>query len=253
MKIKNKYNTTISLILILTNILLLLLLVSSCGKDIDNIDEEGPSRPNFKAKSLDSEFEEQGIDAVSDGDYIRIEWKPNTEQDLEGYKLFRGESSNIDSSWIELTNDLDLNDSSYTDRDFSLLSESNWYYRLSAYDGNENDSDTSIVIRYKLLYKPNISLEKLDNNGNIRVTVIYQGELGSISYILRFYEDAELISVYPIEELINEPTRYFEYNLEDDLGIPNNINNLRLRVDVSPNPNSYNFEGSESEIVLMTE
>ncbi len=246
-----KIKTNTFIILILSN--MLLLLISSCGKDIDNIDEEPPARPVFKAKTLDSEFEEQGIDAVSDGDYIRIEWKPNSEEDLEGYKLFRGESSNIDSTWIELTNELDERDSFYVDRDFSLLNDRQWFYRVSAYDGNENDSDTSIVIRYKLLYKADISLEKLDNNGNIRVTVVYQGELGSISYILRFYQSSELISVHPIEELINEPTRVFEYNLANDLGISNNINNLRLRVDVSPNPNSYNFEGSESEIILMTE
>ena len=237
------------LVLILSSTLLLL---SSCGKDIDNIDKEGPSKPNFKAKSLDSEFEEQGIDAVSEGDYIKIEWEPNSESDLEGYKLFRGESSSIDSTWIELTNDLDENDSTYTDNDFNLLNNEQWYYRISAYDLNENDSDTSIVVRYKLLNKPNISLVKINNNGDIKITVVYQGELGSISYILRFYDGSSLLSVYPIEELINEPEREFYFNLMDDFGISNSTTSLMLRVDVSPNPNSYNFEGSESEVVLMS-
>lgn len=227
------------------------LLFISCGKDIDNIDEEGPARPTFKVPTIDSDSEERGIDAVSDGDYITIEWQPNGESDLAGYKLFRGESNNIDSTWIELTNDLDKMDSSYIDDDFDLLNNRLWFYRVSAYDENDNDSDTSIVIRYKLLYKPNVVMEKIDNNGNIRITVIYQGELGSISYILRFYDETELITVHVIEELISQNTEVFEFSL-DDLGISTDIDDLRLRVDVSPNPFQKNFEGSESNIVIMT-
>jgi len=96
-------------------------------------------------------------------------------------------------------------------------------------------------------------MEKLDNNGNIRITVIYQGELGSISYILRFYDETELITVHVVDELINQATRVFDFNLNDDFGIDENINDLRLRVDVSPNPSLKNFEGSESEIILMTD
>ena len=92
--------------------------------DNDNIDREPPAIP-------------RGVKTITGDEYVRIEWYPNAEFDLEGYTVWRSENNNN----FEAISDLPPGTSQYTDRD--VRNGRTYYYAVSAYDITGNKSELS--------------------------------------------------------------------------------------------------------------
>ncbi|MDE0480949.1 MAG: fibronectin type III domain-containing protein [Candidatus Poribacteria bacterium] len=92
--------------------------------DNDNIDREPPAIP-------------RGVRTITGDEYVRIEWYPNAEFDLEGYTVWRSENNND----FEAISDLPPGTSHYTDRD--VRNGRTYYYAVSAYDITGNESELS--------------------------------------------------------------------------------------------------------------
>ncbi len=100
--------------------------------------------------------ENNGIDAVPDGQWIRLTWKPFIDTDLSHLKIYR--FSDIDTTAVEIAQ-IPANEISYLDQDH--LVERTWYsYFIELFDasGNSAVSDTvsyAILAKSYLLYPPN--------------------------------------------------------------------------------------------------
>lgn len=95
-----------------------------------------------------------GIDTVPDNDWIRIQWQPVYDQDLNYIKIFRfGDYS--PTTFVDSLSRADVNKNEYLDTRLSQLSPvgQTWSYFVEGYDlsGNYSVSDT---VSYGLLQKP---------------------------------------------------------------------------------------------------
>lgn len=99
-----------------------------CYVDVDNgdnnTDREPPAVP-------------RGVRTITGDEYVRIEWYPNAEFDLEGYTVWRRENNRN----LEAIADILVGTTHYTDRD--VRNGRTYYYFVSAYDSNGNESDLS--------------------------------------------------------------------------------------------------------------
>ncbi|RKU14308.1 hypothetical protein C6501_08305 [Candidatus Poribacteria bacterium] len=90
----------------------------------DNTDREPPAVP-------------RGVRTITGDESVRIEWYPNAEFDLEGYTVWRRENNRN----LEAIADILVGTTRYTDRD--VRNGRTYYYFVSAYDSNGNESDLS--------------------------------------------------------------------------------------------------------------
>ncbi len=106
----------------------LMVMLIGCYIDADNndnyVDLEPPAVP-------------RGVRTITGDEYVRIEWYPNAESDLEGYTVWRRENNRN----IEAIADILAGTTHYTDRD--VRNGRTYYYFVSAYDANGNVSDRS--------------------------------------------------------------------------------------------------------------
>jgi len=107
---------------------MLLVCIYGCYIDADdtpNFDDEPPAVP-------------RGVRTTTGDESVHIEWYPNGEYDLAGYKVWRGRNStNFDELLIEAS----ASTTRYTDTD--VLNGKTYYYAVSAYDSDGNESDLS--------------------------------------------------------------------------------------------------------------
>ncbi|MCB5252686.1 MAG: hypothetical protein RBR69_03785 [Candidatus Cloacimonadaceae bacterium] len=145
-------------------ILLLLLLLSGCaGEDDTGKDTTPPAQPILiphlgdtgdEPIFIDGAWveltdENNGIDAVPEGQMMRIAWEPLVDTDLSHMKIYR--FSDIDLEPVEI-DEIQANQNSYLDR--GPLVERTWYsYFVELFDaaGNSSVSDT---VSYAILAKP---------------------------------------------------------------------------------------------------
>ena len=141
------------------------LLIISCAQESDEEDTSSPASPQIISKSVEWAQIETGIDAVPEGNWIYMEWHANQEEDLEGYQIWRrGEDDTVDTylllDILPLTLLYDPANPEYTDMSPEvapnpLTGEARgYYYYLTAYDKNGNQSLPSDTIYYKLMRKP---------------------------------------------------------------------------------------------------
>jgi hypothetical protein len=71
---------------------------------------------------------------------ITLSWSPNHELDLQGYRIYRSIDPQENG---ELLTDIAAIDSLYIDTDFPNAYETYYYYRISAYDTQDNASELS--------------------------------------------------------------------------------------------------------------
>lgn len=107
---------------------ILVITLTGCYIDVDDdedyIDLEPPAVP-------------RGVRTITGDEYVRIEWYPNAEFDLEGYTVWRSE----DNKDFESISDLPIGSIDFTDTD--VRNGRTYYYAVSAYDSNGNESDLS--------------------------------------------------------------------------------------------------------------
>ena len=105
-----------------------LICICGCYIDADDTDDFGDEPPAVP----------RGVRTTTGDESVHIEWYPNGEYDLAGYRVWRGQNStNFDELLIETS----ASTTRYTDTD--VLNGETYYYAVSAYDLDGNESDLS--------------------------------------------------------------------------------------------------------------
>ncbi|MGC9363200.1 MAG: hypothetical protein ACP5FZ_01375 [Fidelibacterota bacterium] len=159
-----------------------------CGENIE--DPDPPTAPHWVAPTEPAVSRGRGIRPYNEGDGIILEWHPNPEEDLSGYKLYRAAYTELDESEGEFTLIADINafslggtDTSYIDDlvQFSI----DYYYYLRAYDQAGNKSISSDTIWFSLIPKtdpltpigqlsaPPVNFEWYDNTNSASEYIIF--------------------------------------------------------------------------------
>ena len=177
--------------------LLLLLILWGCGKDIE--DPIPPEIPQWTEKSYPESEQESGIDAVNEDDYSALSWRPNPDEDIEGYRIFRAEDD-IESNYQKIA---DVNiysligvDTLYLDIDVRL--NRYYYYYLRAYDQAGNQSPTSDTICYQLIQKVDL-LSPLESIQEIKPSFRwYDFSTHASEYVIKLFKlnPKEVIWIY---------------------------------------------------------
>ena len=132
--------------------ILVIVLFIGCGESIE--DPDAPSAPIWVSKSDPTDPIASGIRPYNNGNGILLEWHPNLEDDISGYKLYKTEA-NIDNKYILA---VDINAFSLSGADTFFIDDSvkfnvNYYYYLKAYDQAGNKSNPSDTIQYSVINK----------------------------------------------------------------------------------------------------
>lgn len=102
------------------------------GNDNDNDPDTEDTTPPSSPGSLEG---------TSGNQMVELVWDTNDEDDLEGYNLYRAEESFSDVSGMDPVNNELLSETEFTDED--VQNGTTYFYRLTAVDGNDNESSTS--------------------------------------------------------------------------------------------------------------
>ena len=73
---------------------------------------------------------------------VWVEWDPNSEADLAGYKVYYGTASRTEGPYAEA---VVINDKNTTDLELALSSNT-YYFSLTAFDHSGNESDFSVEV-----------------------------------------------------------------------------------------------------------
>ena len=74
---------------------------------------------------------------------LSLAWNPNTEDDLDGYRLYYGTTSRFQGSYTDVAV---INDETATTFQLSDLSAGTYYFSLTAFDKAGNESGFSIEV-----------------------------------------------------------------------------------------------------------
>ena len=194
----------------------ILLLFSCTGKEILDVDTKAPNKPQLIPhlgdtgdiqgnldtlnyySTIDVDFESNGMDAVMEGDWIKTQWFPLEDSDIDFLKIYR--FSNIDYysdtlNFVQIIDTVDYDNQIYYVDKSSMLTDKINFYFIEAFDdaGNSTLSDTT---GFKLIDKPILtSPSNYSEIQNINeVTFEWQPSANAIQYrLLIFNEDRELI------------------------------------------------------------
>jgi len=196
----------------------IMLLLSCTGKESLGVDTDAPNKPELVThlgdtgdiqsyqgytdtlnfyNTNDLEFENNGIDAVMDGNWIKTQWYRLQDSDIDFLKIYRFSwqdylNDTLDFAQIIDTVDYD-NEIKYIDK--SPIIDKDYFYFIEAFDeaGNSTISDTT---GYKLIYKPILtSPADYESFPSInQVTFEWERDTNVRQYrLLVFNEDRELI------------------------------------------------------------
>ena len=135
-----------------TLIMTLWLLWAGCDLGSDG-DTMLPDPPVVLPSSECTSPDEQGIDAVPEWDWIRLEWWVGSEEDLAGYEIYRRREGEVVDSLIvvlpieEIPGDVAF----YVDEGVDL--HVRYFYTIKAFDEADNVSTVSDTLTYMLLSK----------------------------------------------------------------------------------------------------
>lgn len=145
---------------------ILSILIGITGRYCDTVEDPyAPARPRWVPRSAPTDTLQQGIRPYSDSEAIYLEWYQNIEEDLSGYRIYRGRQ--IDQK-IEFETIADIeaytaSGSDTTHIDDTAVLDTDYSYFLKAYDQAGNFSEPSDTIRYRLIQK----VEPLSPRGEI--------------------------------------------------------------------------------------
>ena len=164
-------------------------IISGFQGDIDTL--------NFY-NTYDIDFENNGMDAVMDGDWIKTQWFHFEDSDIDYLRIFRFSAQDYYSdtlNFVQIIDTVDYNDQIYY-LDRTAMTDKNYFYFIEAFDnaGNSTLSDTT---GYKLIDKPYL-ISPADNSSHqsiYDVTFEWQqnGSEALQHRLLVFNEDRELI------------------------------------------------------------
>ncbi|PKN73052.1 MAG: hypothetical protein CVU50_04675 [Candidatus Cloacimonetes bacterium HGW-Cloacimonetes-3] len=142
-------------------------LFSCSGDDPLDQDTDPPARPMLRPhlgdtgdppvvwnyQTIELNDSNNGIDAVQDGNFIRIPWEPFIDTDVSHLNVFR--FSEFEPTPVLVAGNVPASSRSYLDQSNTLV-ERVWYsYFIHLYDGSGNYS-VSDTVSYAFLYKCNL-------------------------------------------------------------------------------------------------
>lgn len=228
---------------ITTILFISLTLIYGCSEDSE-IDEfnELPAVPQIHQHDPTIPDDEWGPDALTELDGIQIEWEDNQEDNLAGYNIYRSVYPDRDFELIDtVSEDVDF----YEDLEVELSTK--YYYRITAFNLEELESNMSQTVLYTLL--PKAQLVEPANQAVLDTVAPKFRWLGigeGNSYILRVFvnepEKNEWKEIWHCEKYAYEPLEAV-YN-EDNQAVEDLTSDkeYRWRVDVD----GGNCVGSES-------
>jgi len=155
-----------------------------------------------------------GLLASSSNDGILLTWQSNDEKDFQYYGIYRSTQSNFNPDTMEASIYV-TSDTCYIDSD--ILKNTNYYYRISAFDYAGNESDFSLEVNAIVV---GISENGVSNPTEYRLSQNYPNPFNpvtTISYQLPKSSSVKL-SVYDIkgrliETLVNEQKNAGYYSI----------------------------------------
>jgi hypothetical protein len=114
-------------------------------------DSEAPLPPEVHLYNPAISDDDWGPYALTETDGIHIEWDANEEDDIAEYKIYRSTQSD---EGYQLIATLSKDELFYEDMDASM--ETKYYYRITAVDESDNESNKSQTISYTLLHKASL-------------------------------------------------------------------------------------------------
>ena len=120
------------------------------GSDRDTVP---PNPPVVLPSSEPTSSDEQGIDAIPERDWIRLEWWAGPEEDLAGYEIYRRREDEAVDSLIAvlLIEEISGDVAFYVDDEAEL--HVRYFYTIKAFDESDNVSTASEPLTYMLLSK----------------------------------------------------------------------------------------------------
>ncbi|MDA3813607.1 MAG: hypothetical protein PF570_05065 [Candidatus Cloacimonetes bacterium] len=198
-------------------LIILLLLLGCTGEESLGVDTQAPNKPELVPhlgdtgdgedssipganyyNTYDLDFENNGMDAVMEGNWIKTQWFRLEDSDIDYLKIFRfsWQDYNADTlNFIQIIDTVDYDEQIYYVDKSSMLTDKINFYFIETFDnaGNSTLSDTT---GYKLIDKPYL-ISPVDNfsSQNIYdVTFEWQQSAGATQYrLLIFNENRELI------------------------------------------------------------
>jgi hypothetical protein len=155
-----------------------------CGKSIE--DPNPPSRPVWVEKSGLLAISETGIRPYAEGDGILLEWHPNLEDDLAGYKLYRARDD-IKNKFQKIA---DINTFTVGGADTFYIDDlikfnTDYFYCLKAYDLADNLSPPSDTVRYRLISKVDLTLPNGTVSGSQPTFEWQDFSVATFQYVIR--------------------------------------------------------------------
>lgn len=108
--------------------IVLSLLVTSCALELER---DNPLDPNFSGISAPDKVIVYELPLTSNGS-IQLEWR--IQNDAVGYKIYR--SLSYDGNYLLIAEKSTTDDGTYEDIDVALVSETWYYYKISAFNTN---------------------------------------------------------------------------------------------------------------------
>ncbi len=196
----------------------ILLLLSCTGKESLGVDTDAPNKPELVShlgdtgdiqsyqgntdtlnfyNTNDLDFENNGIDAIMDGNWIKTQWHRLQDSDIDFLKIYRfswQDYLNDTLDFVQIIDTVDYdNEIKYVDK--TPMIDKDYFYFIEAFDeaGNSTTSDTT---GYKLIYKPILTSPSIDESFQsiYQVTFEWQADSNVNQYrLLVFNEERELI------------------------------------------------------------
>jgi hypothetical protein len=197
----------------------LFILISCTGNESLGVDTKAPNKPELIPHIGDTgdiiagfsgdsdtlnfyniDFENNGMDAVMDGNWLKIQWLPLEDSDIDFLKIYRFSDIDYNSdtlNFAQIVDTVDYNDQIYYVDQFSMLTDKINFYFIEAFDdaGNSTLSDTT---GYKLIDKPILISpteynNTFDNVFDVTFEWQHNGSNAILHRLLVFNEDRELI------------------------------------------------------------
>ncbi|MGI6199054.1 MAG: hypothetical protein ACOYIS_08035 [Candidatus Cloacimonadaceae bacterium] len=216
--------------LTLLSILLVAVFMISCsGEDEKDVDKTPPYPPtmipylgamgdpptDFYGQLTQLTDENNGIDTVAEGDWIRIAWKPLIDDDVSLIRIFRFDELNTEPTQID---SIAPKQTTYVDKSSDLI-ERVWYsYFIEAVDfaGNAALSDT---VSFGLLSKPTLTFPPNGAPFNATTDSLKWDNNGFASSFRPYILDSE-------HKLIWKPIDDIQTGIEDELYVRVPVNVL---------------------------
>ena len=193
--------------------LTILVLFGCTGEESLGVDTQAPNKPmlvphlgdtgdggnssipgvNFY-NSHDTDFENNGMDAVMEGDWIKTQWDRLEDSDIDFLKIFRFSAQDYSADTLKFIDTVDYEEQNhYVDR--TSMTDKNYFYFIEVFD-NARNSTFSDTTGYKLIDKPNL-ISPVDDYSCEDINEVdfeWHPSANAIQYrLLIFNEDRELI------------------------------------------------------------